>query len=545
MAAAVTVVLIALLVGGGALLYVLQANLEITARAAATTRAAEVAAMVRTQGVSEATTTIRAESRSGQLVQILTADGAVRGASSHLVATRPMSPQRPAPKTTTITEEDLDHVGPGGDWIVASTGLSAHGRAYIVQVAVPIEVQHQTVQTVAVFLLAASPALLVAVAVAVWLLVGRALRTVEHIRSEVATIDDQRLGRRIDVPATHDEIAALAVTMNTMLDRLQTSQQAQRAFVSDASHELRSPLATLTTATELAMTADEAGRTRLLGTIGGELGRMRALVDNLMTLARADAHDLVIVREDVDLDDLVDAEIRRLRATSTHRVLARLEPVRLTGGDPLRIAQALRNVVDNAERHARTTIRLTLRAGTDAAVLWVDNDGDPVPIADRERIFERFVRLDESRSRDAGGSGLGLAIARTTIDSHHGTLLAAESDDGWCRFEMRLPLPGPAGVAGPVDQRERVDLTSQLEHQADHGDGDEPATDDIGHPVIAEIHPAESDGGTDKAGADHGDASDPPIKTYREQDGGEDPGHRAVGGMPRGERIVPGRAVDQ
>ncbi|WP_344808113.1 sensor histidine kinase [Microlunatus ginsengisoli] len=264
----------------------------------------------------------------------------------------------------------------------------------------------------------------------------------------MAAIDDQRLGRRIAVPATHDEIAALAVTMNTMLDRLQTSQRAQRAFVSDASHELRSPLATLTTAAELASSADEATRTRLLVTIGGELARLRTLVDNLMTLARADAHDLLTVREDVDLDDLVDAEARRLRATSTLQVLVQLMPIRLTGDDPQRLAQALRNLVDNAERHARSAIRLTLRASGGRAVLWVDNDGDPVPVEDRDRVFERFVRLDESRSRDAGGSGLGLAIARTAIESHGGSLRAVDSDDGWCRFEIWLPIPRSAVGSG-------------------------------------------------------------------------------------------------
>ena len=156
----------------------------------------------------------------------------------------------------------------------------------------PIRIQRATVQTVVVLLLAGTPLLLAAVALAVWVLVGRALRSVEQIRTTVAEIDARALTARLEVPQTRDEIAALAQTMNAMLDRLQASDKAQRAFVSDASHELRSPLATLSTAAELAgRTTDEEVRTRLLDTMNAELVRMRGLVGNLMALARADAHD--------------------------------------------------------------------------------------------------------------------------------------------------------------------------------------------------------------------------------------------------------------
>ncbi len=438
-ASAVLVVLVALLAGGAGLVYLLQANLDSNARDAAQTRAEEVASMLQAQGVSSTTNDIQQESRSGQLVQVLSSDGQVLGASSRVVKTTPMSTARPAPGGTTTDEVDLDHVGHGGDWMVVSTGVEAGGTDYVVQVGIPIEVQHQTVQTVTLFLLATTPLLVIGVGLAVWILVGRALRAVEDIRAEVATIDDQGLSRRVAVPATHDEIAALAETMNTMLDRLETSHHAQRSFVSDASHELRSPLATLTTAAELAAAGDEPTRTRLLGTISSELVRVRRLVDSLMTLARADARDLLTVREDVDLDDLLDAEVKRLRATSVHRITVHLEPVRLTGGDPQRLAQALRNLVDNAERHAVGSIRLSLRRTDGYATLDVDNDGPVVPTEDRDRIFERFVRLDESRSRDAGGSGLGLAIARTAIESHGGTLRVVDAPDGWCRFEITIP----------------------------------------------------------------------------------------------------------
>jgi signal transduction histidine kinase len=439
MLVAVVVVLLALLAGGSGLVYILQLNLEGSASTTASSRATEVADLIRSEGVQRASETLVEESRSGQFVQIVGPDQRVLGASNRLVASQLLTSERPQAGTTVVDKRDIDYLGEGGDWMVVSRGVGGGSEVYVVNVAIPVRVQRETVQTVAAFLLAATPLLLAAVAGAVWLLVGRALRSVERIRTEVATIDARRLAQRVEVPGTRDEIAALAATMNVMLDRLEVSHRAQRAFVSDASHELRSPLATLTTAAELATTADEATRSRLLGTITVELTRLRGLVENLMTLARADARDLLSVREDVDLDDLVDQEVRRLRATSRHEIRAALEPLRVVG-DGQRLEQALRNLVDNADRHAASTVRLDLhREGADA-VIWVDNDGAVIAPEDRERVFERFVRLDESRSSDAGGSGLGLPIARTTVAAHGGSVAVEDAPDGWCRFALRLPL---------------------------------------------------------------------------------------------------------
>lgn len=218
------------------------------------------------------------------------------------------------------------------------------------------------------------------------------MRSVERIRASVAEIDARALASRLEVPPPRDEIAALATTMSSMLDRLQASDRAQRAFVSDASHELRSPLSTLSTAAELAVrTDDEATRRRLLQTMNAELARMRDV------------------------------------------------------GRRQRIAQPLRNLVDNAERHAQTTIRLTLTTDGDQALIWVDDDGSVIDLADRDRVFERFVRLDDSRSRDAGGCGLGLAITLAGIRSQGGDVAVVDTPDNWCRFELRLPPTTGAG----------------------------------------------------------------------------------------------------
>jgi len=349
-----------------------------------------------------------------------------------------MSKQLPAVGQVQEVFLDNDALGHSGDWIVVARGVELGGAPHVVQVALPVETQQQTVQTVAWFLLGATPILIALAALAVWILVGRALRPVERIRATVSTIDAQRLAQRIVIPPSQDEIAALAATMNVMLDRLEAADLALRSFISDANHELRSPLAAMTTAVEIAVDADEATRTELLETMSRELVRMRALVEDLMTLVQADAQRLVTDWTDVDLDDLLNLEVRRLRSTSRREVVARFSPVRVRG-DVRRLAQVLRNVIDNAERYAATTVRLSLAVENGEAVLRVDNDGPQIPLADRNRVFERFVRLEGSRSRDAGGTGLGLAISREILNAHDGAIDVVDEPNGWCRFEIRLP----------------------------------------------------------------------------------------------------------
>ena len=439
---AVVVVVVAMLVGGTGLLLVLGESLEQSVEATGRARAAEVVSRITTDGVQATAAQLGDQSRTDAVTLVLDADGRVVG-SSRRSATTALSAQRPRTGEYDSVERDIDTLDEGGEWEVVTTAVESGGRPWYVQVAVPIRIQRDSVQTVAVLLLAGMPLLLGAVAAAVWVLVGRALRAVEQIRTTVAEIDARALSARLDVPPTRDEIAALAGTMNAMLDRLQASDRAQRAFVSDASHELRSPLATLSTAAELAgRTEDEEVRTRLLDTMNAELLRLRGLVANLMTLARVDAPDTATAPTDVDLDDLVEVEVQRLRATTPLEVSAHIEPVRVRA-DLARIAQPLRNLVDNAARHAAGRVALTLTTRGGEAVVRVDNDGPEVDPADRERIFERFVRLDASRTRDAGGSGLGLAIARAGLLSQGGEVHVVDHPEGWCRFEVRLPLAAP------------------------------------------------------------------------------------------------------
>ena len=439
-AVAVAVVALALLLGSVVLLGLLQASLSASTESAARRKAHDVIAQVEDQDIADAGEYLFATAHAGQVVQILDPAGAVAAASDQAVERVPLTALRPAPGRT-LTEEvsSLPGVDGGDDFLVVATGAQVGATAYTVIVASTIQLQADTLATVAWFIFGATPLLLAVVGVSVWLLVGRSLRQVERIRGQVARINGQRLDGRVDVPPTHDEIQALAVTMNMMLDRLQAADREQRRFVSDASHELRSPLATLSAGVEIA-SADPSGATwnQMKAVLAGETARMRYLVEDLLTLAKANDGGLRIDNADVDLDDVVDQEVRRLRSTSAHKVTARLSPARITG-DARRVGQVLRNVLDNADRHATSRITVTLHTAADGAILTVDNDGEPIPAADRDRVFQRFVRLDQSRSREGGGSGLGLAIAAGIMAAHHGAIRATESPSGGCRFEMTFP----------------------------------------------------------------------------------------------------------
>jgi len=232
--------------------------------------------------------------------------------------------------------------------------------------------------------------------------------------------------------------------MNAMLARIEAGHAAQRRFVGDASHELRSPLATVTTALDLAATRPGVLEPAMVrGTLLPEAHRMRSLVEDLLLLARADEKGLPLHISDVDLDDVLDTECRRLRSAGTLRLDCSGHPVRVRG-DATQLGRVVRNLADNAARHARTTVSLSATEHDGTAVVVVSDDGLGVPEAERERIFERFVRLDTDRARAAGGSGLGLAIVSEIVAAHGGGVTVHTAPGGGARFVVRLPVAGPA-----------------------------------------------------------------------------------------------------
>jgi len=303
-----------------------------------------------------------------------------------------------------------------------------------------LETVDESVATVGALLAGAVPLLLGVVALLTWLVVGRALAPVERMRREVDTVTASNLDRRIIDSGRADEIGRLARTMNTMLERLDGSQRAQRQFVSDASHELRSPLASLRQYAEVAQShPDRVSLDDLSEAVLDEGARLERLVKGMLLLAQVTERSLTATGTAVDLDDLMLAEARRLRDTMALSVdAAGVGPARVRGDENL-LGQVVRNLVDNAAQHASGRIALSLGVVDGQALLVVEDDGHGVPADERERVFERFVRLDESRARASGGTGLGLAIVRESVQAHGGSVRVGAGELGGARFEVRLP----------------------------------------------------------------------------------------------------------
>jgi signal transduction histidine kinase len=321
---------------------------------------------------------------------------------------------------------------------VTARGGSDDGRAFTVLVGQSLGPVEATIKSVLSLLAIGSPLLLVALGVATFVFVNRSLRPVGAIRATVASINERDLSERVVVPPADDEVSRLAVTMNALLERLDSAQKVQRQFVADASHELRSPIATLATTAEIALAHPDADAPRDFPTaVLEESKRLERLVGDLLVLARADERGLRPRRDDVDLDDLVDAERHRVASISDLAVTVRISATRAPG-DLHQLRQVVRNLVDNAVQHAKSRVEFTVQQDGDLAVLEVFNDGPGIAIADRSRIFGRFVRLEESRDRASGGTGLGLAIVREIVAAHRGTVIVVDDPDG-VRFRVELP----------------------------------------------------------------------------------------------------------
>ena len=272
-----------------------------------------------------------------------------------------------------------------------------------------------------------------------WFVVGRALAPVEAIRSEVAEISGAGLHRRVPELAVRDEIGRLARTMNAMLERLEQAQQRQQRFVADASHELRSPLTNIRAEIEVDLARpDEASPLETERAVLEEAIRMERLVDDLLQLARSDGGQATRT-DPVDLDDIVFREIESARGRGASEIDASGVSGAQTVGDRDQLARAIRNLLDNSVRHARERVRVVLAEDGGAITLAVADDGPGIAPEDRERIFERFTRLDEARAREAGGAGLGLAIAREIAERHGGSLTLDTGHAGGARFVLRLP----------------------------------------------------------------------------------------------------------
>ena len=334
----------------------------------------------------------------------------------------------------------------------------------------------RSVEQVEVILWAAAPIMAAAAALVTWLLTGRALRPVDRMTERVRAINAGTLHERVPSPGTGDEIDRLAGTMNSMLERIESHDVRLRRFVTDAAHELRTPVAVLRAEAEVALrrgadpsapdpsvsdpSAPDPSGTDLASGVLAESLRLQRIVDDLLVLARHDetspgeagsgaaAPDgtgpgvAAAPRpgaEEIDLDDVVLAEVERARAVPVD--VAAVSAGRVSGPADS-AARVVAHLLDNAARHARSRVAVALRTEPSGeVVLTVDDDGEGIAPEDRRRVFERFTRLGEARTRDNGGAGLGLAVVASLVREMGGTVTVGDSPLGGARFELRFPSP--------------------------------------------------------------------------------------------------------
>lgn len=334
-----------------------------------------------------------------------------------------------------------------GDGVVAVAQPlgNSEGTTFEVGVSSPLRPVTDSIQTLQRLLWFVVPALVLLVAAITWITVGRTLAPVHAISSRTRSIEATNLTERVPVGRADDEIGELAVTMNSMLDRLQAAQDRQRQLVSDASHELRSPVAASRAQLEVAAAnPSTADWTATAYMVLAEQEHLAAMIDDLLSLSRLD-EARSIDRTDVDLDDIVLEQTQRVFSVAVSAVFT--EPVRV-GGDRALLTRVVRNLVDNAARHADAEVVVILRSVDGQAVIDVDDDGPGIPESERSNVFNRFTRLDEARSAGGGGAGLGLAIVKETVVAHGGTVAVTESPLGGARFRVTLPKATTVSTGG-------------------------------------------------------------------------------------------------
>jgi signal transduction histidine kinase len=369
--------------------------------------------------------------QAGQSAQVLTASGAVLAVSLGTSRTLPLIPIQAAAALAAggAQSRDVDQVAATGVNRVLVRAVQVGPSTEYVVVTESLQDEQATLHSLRRSVSIAAPALLLVVGATLWLLLGRALAAVSGMGRSAEAIIDPAGGIRLPVPDSHDEIHALAVTLNAMLERLAAAAIRERQFVADVAHELRSPLAAMHAQLEVGLHhPDPATREELLAGTLQDTERLADLVDDLLVLARLEAEPKISTTA-VDVGQLVNV-------TTAQPLFVR--------GDRQALARAVDNLVANANRYATDQVVVSVeRIDPRTIEIRVDDDGPGVPAADRVRIFERFVRLDDARARDDGGSGLGLAIVQATALAHGGSIRVEDSDLGGARFVLTLPADQP------------------------------------------------------------------------------------------------------
>ena len=428
---AVAVVGTALVLSAAAIVLVLKGSAESNIEETARLRAADFVALLES-GTAPSDLSIRLEE--DVFVQIVDERGAVRAASPTVDGKPPVA--RLAEDETATVPDPQD--GDDPFLVVSATADYASGPLRVL-VGRDISDVWETTRLVIVALGVAIPLLLIIVALATWSTVGMALGPVESMRREVAEISGKELHRRVPEPPGDDEIVRLARTMNDMLARLESAQAKQQRLVSDASHEFRNPLAAIRQYVEVALThPEETTVPELAREVLPESLRLQRIAEDLLLLARADENALPLRLAPMDLAEVVRDEVTTLEKAGSLTVEADLHEA-IVNGDRDHLQRLVRNLSENAARHAAGTIRFEIVPNGRRIHLLIEDDGPGVPEEARTSIFERFARADESRARDEGGAGLGLAIVAEIAAAHGGTATVTTASLGGARFVVDLP----------------------------------------------------------------------------------------------------------
>ena len=340
-----------------------------------------------------------------------------------------------------------------GSYLEVTRSISSSLGTLTIHAVTPLSDVERSVTTLTGALWLGMPLLVLAAGAMTWVIAGRTLAPVANMTRRVRELSATTLDARVPVPPSGDEIAELAITMNEMLDRLQRASVSQRQFVSDASHELRSPVASIRAQLETALRyPEDVDWPEVARVVLAEDDRLDHLVNNLLAMARLE-EGRIGPRTEVDLDDLVLMQARRLSGVAGVTVDASGVSAGRVWGNVSELTSVVRNLVDNAARHAVGRVAVSVRDEGPWVVLRVADDGTGVPAADRERIFERFARLEEGRTRDGGGAGLGLALSRRIVEQHGGRIHVEDGPTGGALFVVSLPSTNwtGSGAAYGVD----------------------------------------------------------------------------------------------
>ncbi|MGI8945681.1 MAG: ATP-binding protein [Thermoleophilaceae bacterium] len=445
-------VMTAVLLAFGAFLYLrFERDLDASLDRGLRSRVGDVAAFVRRGGADPSQTRTGPLSEQGEsFAQVLTPSGAVLDGTPQLGGRPVLSgAQLARARGGAIEVEGRGPIDADEQTRILATPITVRGRRLVVAVGASLDDDEEALRNLLVLLLIGGPVALALASLAGYGVAAAALRPVEAMRRRAAELGDSELSRRLPVARSGDEIARLGETLNAMLGRLEAAFERERTFVGDASHELRTPLAILKAELELAL---REGRTpdelrAALSSAAEETDRVAQLAEDLLVIARSDGGRLPVRLASVDAAELIEGlrarYERRAREEKRHLTASAPAGLRLTA-DPLRLEQALGNVVDNALRHGAGAIEISARERAGTIELRVCDEGAGFPEDFIDRAFERFTRADTARAR--GGTGLGLAIV-TAIAAAHGGRCGAEN--GAAGAEVWIALPAPTPGADP------------------------------------------------------------------------------------------------